>query len=130
MTDRRDESRTQGVAKGWIKESIQIPVQISDNLSIASQREGHGSKKILCTIAIALMLGLPDDIRKRLYDYIIVRARAPYGIDPDDLWKELVSVIAEEPDVVYYVSRILDPEVTPEPGEKASDQSCEGRKTA
>lgn len=122
MPRKRDESdsRTQGIAKGWIKESVQVPLAISDTLSLAASHEGHGGKKILATVGIGLALGVPEKIRKRLYNYVLVNARDPQSIDPESIWRELVASIRDE-NGGHYMDRILDPAFTPKPDETPGD---------
>lgn len=117
-------------APGWVQQSIQIPEAMREEFRAEAGRiPGHGVK-MLGTLAVGLYLGLPDEIQRRMYHWLNDRLYKDGG-EPKLTARQVLEAfvaISEEIDSQsvqtgeHVLTRILDPELTPEPGKKASDR--------
>lgn len=88
------------------------------------------------TAALAVFLGAPDYVQDEVTDWAVIATRRdPQMIDPKEAWERAVGAylrhqirtsargdVARQEELTHYVSRILDPELTPPPGDKQSDR--------
>lgn len=90
---------------------------------------GYGGGKLLGTLAVAIANGLDAGTRKTLIKYV----KQKTWEEPNKLQGrrvvELMRMLLDEdqgsdPDIepVWYVDKIVDPELSPEPGNKLSDK--------
>lgn len=125
------ESRQGKMKQGWVKQATQVPKSLGDKFKEAASIQGGGGVKMLSTVALAIVTEMPDDYRKALVRYTAQKTVfSPEELEPKDLWEFLRHMIAKDlygTDEIkradWYIDRILDPELTPEPGKKASDKS-------
>lgn len=125
-------SQPEGLPPGWIRQALQVPTHLGLGFRQASTGQGFGGIKLNGTAAIALLLGLPPKAREALLRYIAVETMvAPGNVDPDQAWKVIVASLeanAADGDnddgavPEWYIDKIVDPELTPPPGKKASDR--------
>lgn len=114
---------------GWSRQGLQVPTHLANAFRQTSALHGAGGVKVQGTLAVALLLGLPDDVRAALFRYIALESMVkPGDIDPDKVWGVLAKAMRRRADAggaesdEWYIDRILDPELTPPPGEKATDK--------
>lgn len=118
---------------GWTRQSIQLPIAISETMRVAAQSEGYGAHKLLGTAAVSVLLGMPKEVRDSIIDYVsLTTRRDPTALDPREVWEKLVQLLTARGEAKYehFVDRILDPELTPVPGEKKSDKQSKKAKGA
>lgn len=123
-------SRKGKVPEGWTQISFQVPSEIAKVFREVGASSGHGGGKLLGTAAIAFINSLDAGDRQLLMRYVKDKTWSdPKGLDPARV-KALVQMILGEEDEntapivepVWYVDKIADPELTPEPGKKWSDR--------
>ena len=115
------------LASGWTRQGIQLPMDIGKFFrAVAADQGSVAGIKTLGTAAIALILGMPKEQRDAICRYV---AQANWGdpnqlITPEKIWEIFRESfgLREGEDGEWYIDRILDPEVTPPPGQKASDK--------
>lgn len=119
------------IPDGWEGQGLQIPKWLRTELREAAGEFGNGGVKVIGTAAIAIVMALEPEQRATLCRYVFQKTFN----DPDGLNKkrvlELVKLMVNEGDEnvaplvepVWYVDKIVDPELTPEPGKKASDRA-------
>ncbi|GIK18648.1 MAG: hypothetical protein BroJett004_08120 [Planctomycetota bacterium] len=110
--------------RGWTRQQMTLPTALATEFRGASEAAGYGAGKLLGTAAVAVFLGLPDHARIALVDWVMTTSwKAPQAVRPEEAWKVVVNAL-REPDGRWYLDRVLDPEVTPRPGEKASEKAA------
>jgi hypothetical protein len=123
------------VPSGWQRQGLQVPDSVAEKFKAQAARAGVGGIKALGTAAIAIITEMPDDLR-----YALMRKAGndtwpdPADFKPRDMWRMLVALILAEAGEMtdqqaseragWYIDKILDPELTPEPGKKASDRAA------
>jgi len=127
--------------QGWARQQLQIPEDLRKILVAESKYRGQGSIKILGTLAIGVLLGMSQSARDKAY---LAVTRASWGeahdLTPEKVFEIFMQAIEEtqrenpesgDHEPLFEVTRILDPELTPKPGEKQSDreQSSKRRKS-
>eukprot|EP00392_Amoebophrya_sp_AT5.2_P016169 g16414.t1 len=116
--------------QGWSRQQMQIPEDLRKIFAAESRYRGQGSVKILGALAVGALLGMPAKARDRAYLKV---TRASWGdgkeLTPERVFEFFMQSIeeAQEEDeqtsgTLWEVTRILDPELTPPPGEKLSDR--------
>lgn len=123
---------------GWIKQATQVPRGLADRFKQQSQAQGGGGIKVLSTVALAIASEMPEEYRRALVRYTVQKTvYDPSDLNPADLWKFLEQMVIhdhlhkaarEEQSAKWYIDRILDPELTQEPGKKPSDKAKQQRK--
>lgn len=91
---------------------------------------GHGGVKTLGTVAIAILLAFEKDDLDVLCKYVRQKTwDSPEGLDKRRVL-ELVKILLNESgdsipivEPVWYVDKIVDPEVSQPPGKKLSDKN-------
>lgn len=127
------ESRHGRPADGWVKLGIQLPENIAEPFRQLASQAGLGGSKTLMTVAVGLLVALPEADRDALARYVIQQTyRRPDGLNPDELLSFLAHIIQSRPkpahpDPRWEVLYIADPELTPPPGQKASDRARANR---
>lgn len=113
---------------GWKRVSLQIPISLARLWGAEAESKGVSSIKTMGTGAVALYLGLPPAVRDEFFQRV---QRMTWGgtsdIDPEAIWTLLRAILraheaGETLTPQWEVSRILDPELTPARGQKASDR--------
>lgn len=128
--------RESGVPPGWTRLMVQIPLDLAKIFRVASDAEGRGGNKVLGTAMVACFLGAPAHVRDALAQYALVAMRGdPNNVSIEEAWKVLLTALAigerrEGESPTHYISRILDPELTPAAGQKASDHAKSGKRKA
>ncbi len=119
-----------GLPSGWTRQGVQAPINVTKLFKAAGAREGHGGVKWLGTLGLALVAGAPHRVRDELVEFIWLKGRhSPNDVKPSDVWDRLVELVrAQDEGGEWYIDRIIDPEVSPKPGEKASDKDKPRRK--
>ncbi|PCI10405.1 hypothetical protein COB72_03380 [bacterium] len=113
----------------WTKIGIQLPKEMADDLRDAASSMGHGGVKLMATAAFSILLSLDEDSLQTVCSYV----RQKTWDTSDGLKRErvleLVKVMITENDgdvpivePIWFVDKILDPELTPPPGKKLSDK--------
>ena len=140
------ESRAGKPAVGWTRQTLTVPERMRKEFAEEADRRDSVSVKLMGTAALGVFLGMPEGTRSRFlleitkasfdrkmeeigaagyYDLLIRSLVATGEIDRvlKDAGLEITEKTgetAQEPK--WYVSRILDPEITPPPGQKLSDR--------
>lgn len=119
---------------GWVRQAAQIPKGLGARFRDLAAQQGSGGVKSLTTIGLALVTEMPPEYRAALVRYLAQKTVIdPDGVKPGELYTFLRQMILEDertPDsggARWYIDRILDPELTPPPGEKASDRKKANR---
>lgn len=139
-------SRHGRVPDGWIKQNIQLPEKLGKEFRQEAGGRQHGGVKLLGTAAIAFIMSLEPDERLVLMKFVQMNTwGSPDALDRQKLKRLVLRLIDESgasagptpkvdaDDAEWYVDRILDPELTPEPGKKQSDRinrESDGRKNS
>lgn len=122
----------------WLQQNLQVPRDLALLLRAEADRVGAGGVKISGTAALVSYLALPSHVREALNLWVtIALRRSPDLITPEGA-KQVLAAAVENPGADFsgtaewFVNRILDPEVTPEPGRKKSDMDSgkSGRKAS
>lgn len=100
----------EGGARGWAQQNIQMPRDLVKIFRAESaQRQPHGVK-VNGTAAVALFLGLPDELRERLAHWVLTTSWSnPDGVTPEGAMTVFAEALAEPDDGGHYIDRILDP---------------------
>lgn len=119
---------------GWQRQGLQVPEAVGEKFKMQASKAGVGGIKALGTAALALITEMPDEFR-----YALMRRAGNYTwpdpreLNPRDMWTMLVSLILQDAKLLdpksedvqdrvnWYIDKIMDPELTPEPGRKRSD---------
>lgn len=116
-------SRDPYLPPGWTRQMMQLPTTLASILRGAVAEEGYGGVKAIGTAAVAMYLGAPPAVREALMEYVLLSTRRdPNNVDIDRAWAVVEQTIRAGSQT-HRVDRILDPEVTPRPGAKASDRA-------
>lgn len=123
------------VPDGWRRQGLQVPTRVATKFQAQSSKAGVGGIKVLGTAALAIITEMPDDMRFALMRRVAQQTWPDADeFVPKDIWRLLIALVVAESGIVdnkapdaeerirWYVDRILDPELTPPPGEKASDR--------
>lgn len=123
-------SRHSKIPEGWEGQGLQIPKWLRAELRQAAGDFGNGGVKVIGTAAIAFIMAMEPSQRDTLCRYVFQKTfKSPHGLDKKrvlELVKMLLaeqdenSAIVVEPE--WFVDKIMDPELTPEPGKKQSDK--------
>ena len=112
--------------KGWARLGLQVPADVAREFRAAGAVEGPGGVKRLGTGAALVMLGMPDHVREAVLAYVaLATARNPRGASPAEAWRVAELAMAHgatDEGVGWIIDRIMDPEVTPPAGRKASER--------
>lgn len=107
---------------GWNRQQLTVPTALAHEFRGLSAAEGYGGAKNLGTAALALFCGLPDRAKEALVEWVILQIRRdPARVTPGGAWEVVVESLRDGETGEWYLDRVLDPEVTPRPGAKASD---------
>lgn len=117
-------------ADGWTKFSTQLPKDMAEQFRALAASSGSGGSKILTTVAISIVLSMKPEDRDALARYVVQRTwGGTKTFEPKSVYEGLKAMIRQQEGGEpagkgdrWYVDRILDPEVTPEPGKKRSDR--------
>jgi hypothetical protein len=128
-----DESRHGQYAPGWTKQGLTIPVGLRKMLAAEANRHASTPVKLIGTAALSLYLGMPEYART---NFVMAIHRATFDkrledITPEqffEMFMEAVSSSEGSSEPEWEVVRILDPELTPPPGEKQSDRKQSNRR--
>jgi hypothetical protein len=94
------ESRAGMMAPGWTRHSLQIPHDLRARLSQELGRRGHSGGKITGSVAVALFIGLPEDVRELMYLWGVRQAfDDPNKLTPEAAWEafaRIAKVCAEQ----------------------------------
>lgn len=128
-----EESRHAKMPPGWKRVSLQIPIPLSKIWTAEAEAKGVSSIKVMGTAMMALFLGMPEDVRNALFLQVSQMTwKNRLDVDPDAVWKTLRAMVeahegGEPLARVWQMDRLLDPEVTPARGQKASDRTAAHR---
>jgi hypothetical protein len=119
---------------GWAKVGIQLPDAIADRFKELASEAGLGGSKFLITTAVSILIAMPEADRDALVRYVMQKTyKRPEGLQPEELLdflKFIMRAREAEPtknDPKWEVMYIVDPELTPQPGQKASDRERKSR---
>lgn len=88
------------MAPGWEKHTLQIPTGVKLRYGEELKRRGHSGGKITGSIALALLLGMPEDVRELLFLWGVRQAfDDPNKLTPDAAWEafaRIAKVCAEQ----------------------------------
>ena len=123
------ETRHGKVPEGWMKQSFQLPKSLAMEFRDVGGEMGHGGIKILGTAAIAFIMSLDDKDKQIICNYVRQKTWSePDAIEPSRI-KELVRMLIDDKDdsapiiePVWFVDKIVDPELSQPPGKKLSDK--------
>jgi hypothetical protein len=129
------ESRHGKIPDGWEAQGLQIPRALRAELREAAGEFGNGGVKIIGTAAIAIVMALEPEERSTLCKYVFQKTfETPEGLNKRRVLELLKMLLVEDDEntaplvePVWYVDKILDPEITPEPGKKWSDRHPKGK---
>lgn len=117
---------------GWVRQAAQIPAGLAKRFRALADTQGGGGVKSLTTIGLSLVVDMPEEYRDALVRYLAQKTVLNSdGTKPGEMyafWRQMVlhdqaaAKGDDERDAKWYIDRILDPELTPEPGKKASDK--------
>lgn len=119
-------------AGGWAKLGIQLPDHIAEQFRDLAAEAGLGGSKTLMTAAVAILVAMPEADRDALVRFVIQKTyKRSDALDPEDVLnffrfmnrphQESAEVKGDPRWEVLYIA---DPELTPEPGNKASDRAA------
>lgn len=133
---------SESVTPGWVRLTLQVPAWLAKDFRLMAQSTGTAGVKYAGTAAVATMLGLPDPVRDELIRLVVRRTWSnpealPMWEVSEMIKEEMLEYLKEKQDeggkefvatdedekTKWYISRILDPEITPPPGQKASDRA-------
>lgn len=120
---------TQREPSGWVQQNVQIPRVLRDMFREDASSKSFGVKR-MGTGALALFLGLPDEAQEAILRWIdLVSPEHPEDITPENAWRVFSAAMSAAPrntrdPTQWFIDRFLDPEVTPPPGQKASDRAA------
>jgi hypothetical protein len=110
-------------ARGWVKRGVQVPADLERLLKVAASSEKHGSVQAIVSVGIALVLGMPPELRDRMLRWAYLMAnRDPNLITDADAWKVFEAAqkmhdddVEEPADITtdWYIREVLG--VEPEP---------------
>jgi len=107
----------------WTQQALQIPIDLAAILRAEAKQKQSGSIKVLGSAAVALLLGMPSDVRDGLAKWVLQSAwDDPSKITPEAAWTHFLEILKEGTVGERYIDRIVDPEVRPKSGQKASDR--------
>lgn len=146
MADKGTESRHGKMAAGWKQQQLQLPLEMGAVFRAEATQKGANAVKILGTLGVGVLLGMPARVREELFVWGMKQTwDGPEALTIEAVWEQFKQQLAEarieagdktEPEEIRWeITRILDPEVTPPPGQKASDKAAKqkaqkGRKEA
>lgn len=129
-------------AKKWARQSLQLPPGVMNQFrDVAADQAGWGGVQVMGTAAIALLVGMPKDLRDAVCEYVAAKTwKGGDQVDVQEAWRVFIEAMRLQVDESlkthpgepsmeavnaprWFISRILDPEVTPPPGQKASDKT-------
>ena len=123
-------SRKGKVPEDWSKQGFQLPKHMMKRFRELSGEYGHGGVKILGTAAVSLLLALDEEDRNTLCKYVFQKTHRNADELEEKRVLELLKILLNERDEetakmvepVWYVDKIVDRELSPEPGKKWSDR--------
>lgn len=122
------------IPEGWEGQGLQIPKWLRAELRDAASEFGNGGVKVIGTAAIAFVMAMEPEQRATLFKYVFQKTfNSPTGLEKRRVL-ELVKMLLADADEhtvpivepVWFVDKIMDPELTPEPGKKQSDRERPG----
>ncbi|MBL0920727.1 MAG: hypothetical protein IBJ10_01220 [Phycisphaerales bacterium] len=117
-----------GEDAAWWQQGLTVPRDLAKVFKAEAETAGPGGFKAVGSAAIALYLGAPPHVREALALFVtIVSRKDPQLVTPEAVWHVFEAAMAQSDvninfSAEWFVNRILDPEVTPAPGQKASDR--------
>lgn len=126
--------------KGWKAVTVDVPEPLAEALKDFRGELPTASMKLLGTAAFGAYMAMPVETRKQLYQWAHSHELEPEKLNYDTARAVLVGMMRHlsnelppieskgggkddpNPAFTHYVSRILDPEITPPPGKKRSDK--------
>lgn len=137
MAKKKTTSRQGKIPEGWAGQGLQLPRDMVKVFREESGDFGHGGVKVMGTAAMAVLLALDPEDRRTLCNYVWEKTRR----DPGSLEKgrvlELLKMllidsqdddVAPEVEPIWYVDKIVDPELSQPPGKKLSDKNKNQRR--
>lgn len=143
---KRERTKFGGRPAGWKRIAFDVPEGMAAKFEAARQRMPTDSVKLLGTAAVGTFVTLPEATQEALYEWAHHNELRPDRIDYGKVMALLLRMLhdmgaddlpptesapkssPEDRAITHYVSRILDPEVTPPPGEKRSDKGGEKKR--
>lgn len=118
--------------RGWTSQYLTLPHDLALTFRAESDRFGYGGLKVSGTAAIAAFLALPEQVRDALCLWLVMLRRNPGEVTPEAAYRVMAKAMGAPADILsgespavtqWVIDRLLDPEITPPPGEKASDRA-------
>lgn len=82
------------MAEGWVQQGIQIPEDFRAHFRREAADKGHSSIKTLGTIAIGILLGMPQDVRAAMFIWTQSKiARSGDEIQAGEIYDTLISLL-------------------------------------
>jgi hypothetical protein len=106
-----------------VKRGVQMPADLERLLKAAASTEKHGSVQAIVSVGIALVLGMPPEVRERMLRWAYFMAnRDPNLITEVDAWKVFEAACAmksdedQSPDDIttdWYIREVLGVDADP-----------------
>lgn len=128
------ETRHGKYAPGWTKQGLTIPIALRKTLAAEANRMDSTPVKLIGTAALSVYLGMPEPARA---NFIVAIHRKTFekrleDITPEEFFEMFMGAVSQSEGEAeggeWHVTRILDPELTPPPGQKQSDRGRKPKK--
>jgi len=118
------------MAEGWARQALQVPEGMARRFTGEADRYGPNSVKLLGTLALGILLGMPKAQRDDLYIWITRRLwDGDEDLSSEEIWRQVERVVAAKPPSdgcidtravqpsvgpggTHQVTRLLDPSVS------------------
>lgn len=103
-------SRHGKMPEGWRQQSLQIPDEFHEAFRGEAARWGQSSVKILGTVAVGLLMGMPEDARREFYFWMLRILHDPdQSLSARAVFEKLLDLLA----IDRYVYRTEDADRSP-----------------
>lgn len=94
--DEKKERGSQGkLGPRWMKQTLQVPKTIGQDFRGHASTIGTGGVKVLGSLGIGLVNGMPDEVRRELASFVNAKTwQSADGLDEEMLWKFFLHLLS------------------------------------